>query len=164
MPMKRSLLRIVMAFSSTRAGAWFFITIAPHIDRMLMRVSGGRLNTGAGIAPVLVLHTVGRKSGKPRTAPLLYLQDAGRFVVIASKGGHPKHPDWYYNVTAEPHVRVVTGGRIIPCTAHEADGTERARLWSVATDFNPGFDTYAERAGRRIPVMVLTPTPERVVK
>jgi deazaflavin-dependent oxidoreductase (nitroreductase family) len=156
--MKRAIFLIIMSFSSTRLGGWFFITIAPPIDRFLMRISGGRLNTGSGIAPLLVLHTVGRKSGKPREAPLLYLTDAGRYVVIASKGGHPKHPDWYFNVTAEPNVSIVTGGQTIPCTAHEADETERARLWAIATEFNPGFNKYAERAGRTIPVMVLTPS------
>lgn len=155
--MKRALLGMVMSFSSTRVGAWFFVNVAPHVDRPLMRISGGRLNTGSGLAPILVLHTTGRKSGKPRTAPLLYLNDGDRYVVIASKGGHPRHPDWYFNVKADPNVTVVTGGRSIPCTAHEADEAERARLWTIATDFNPGFDTYAERAGRRIPVMVLTP-------
>jgi deazaflavin-dependent oxidoreductase (nitroreductase family) len=155
--MKRLLLRSVMSLASTRGGAWFFITIAPHIDRLLMGMSGGRLNTGAGIAPLLLLETTGRKSGQRRTAPLLCVADGPRYVVIASKGGHPKHPDWYFNVTADPRVTVVTGGRRIACTAHEADGDERTRLWTLATDINPGFDTYQERAGRRIPVIVLTP-------
>ena len=155
--MKRALLRMIMSISSTRAGGWFFITIAPHIDRLLMRISGGRLNTGSGLVPILVLHTIGRKSGKPREAPLLYLTDAGRYIVIASKGGHPKHPDWYFNVTAEPKVSIVTGGQTISCTAEVAGETERARLWEVATDFNPGFNKYAARAGREIPVVVLTP-------
>jgi len=156
--MRRFLLRMAMSLASTRPGAWFFVNVAPHIDRALMRLSGGRLNTGAGVAPLLVLHTQGRKTGKPRTAPLLFLSDAGRYVVIASKGGHPRHPDWYFNVKANPRVAIVTGGRRVPCTAHEADETERARLWSLATEINPGFDTYQERAGRRIPVIVLTPT------
>jgi deazaflavin-dependent oxidoreductase (nitroreductase family) len=146
-----------MSLASTRGGAWFFITIAPHIDRLLMGMSGGRLNTGAGIAPLLLLETTGRKSGARRTAPLLCLSDGDRFVVIASKGGHPKHPDWYFNVKADPQVAVVTGGRRVPCRAHEADGEERIRLWALATDVNPGFDTYQQRAGRRIPVIVLTP-------
>lgn len=156
--MQNPLLRVVMSFSSTRMGAWFFITVAPHIDRLLMRISGGRLNTGAGVAPILVLHTVGRKSGQPRTAPLLYLRDGERYFVIASKGGHPKHPDWYFNVTATPDVQVVAEGRTMECRAHEAQDEERERLWGIATDFNPGFNTYAARAGRKIPVIVLTPT------
>ncbi len=155
--MQNPLLRLVMSFSSTRAGAWFFITVAPPVDRLLMRISGGRLNTGAGVAPILVLHTIGRKSGQPRTAPLLYLRDGDRFFVIASKGGHPKHPDWYFNVTAAPDVTAVVEGRTVPCLAHEAQGEERERLWGIATDFNPGFNTYAARAGRTIPVIVLTP-------
>jgi deazaflavin-dependent oxidoreductase (nitroreductase family) len=151
--------RLAMFLASTRPGAWFFITIAPPIDRFLMRVSGGRFNSSSGIAPVLLLETTGRKSGKLRTAPLLFLRDNGRYVVIASKGGHPKHPDWYFNVRATPQVKVVTGGRTISCTASEAAGDERAALWKRATDFNPGFDTYQRRAGRRIPVIVLTPEP-----
>jgi deazaflavin-dependent oxidoreductase (nitroreductase family) len=146
-----------MSLASTRPGAWFFITVAPHIDRFLMRVSGGRFNSASGIAPVLVLETTGRKSGKVRTAPLMFLRDRDRYVVIASKGGYPKHPDWYFNLRAEPQVTVVTGGRRIACTASEAAGEERTRLWQVATAFNPGFDKYQDRAGRRIPVIVLTP-------
>jgi deazaflavin-dependent oxidoreductase (nitroreductase family) len=87
----------------------------------------------------------------------MFLRDRDRYVVIASKGGYPKHPDWYFNLRAEPQVTVVTGGRRIACTASEAAGEERTRLWQVATAFNPGFDKYQDRAGRRIPVIVLTP-------
>jgi deazaflavin-dependent oxidoreductase (nitroreductase family) len=146
-----------MSFSSTRIGAQFFVNVAPHIDRVLMRISGGRINTGGGLAPILVLNTVGRKSGQPRTAPLLYLRDGDRYFVIASKGGAPKHPDWYFNVTAQPNVSVVAEGRTMQCTAHVAEDEERERLWGIATDFNPGFNVYAARAGRVIPVIVLTP-------
>ena len=155
--MVNALLRSVMAFSSTRAGAWFFLTVAPPIDRFLMGLSGGRLNTGGGLAPILVLHTVGRKSGQLRSAPLLYLADGDRYVVIASRGGHPSHPAWYLNLRANPDVSVVARGREVPCRAEEAEGAERERLWRLATDYNPGFDVYAERAGRRIPVVVLVP-------
>jgi deazaflavin-dependent oxidoreductase (nitroreductase family) len=155
--MTRRVFRLVMSLASTRPGAWFFLAIAPHVDRLLMRASGGRFNTASGFAPVLLLETTGRKSGKLRTAPLLFLRDHERYVVIASKGGHPKHPDWYFNLRAKPQVKVVTGGRTIPCTASEAAGAERASLWKLATDLNPAFDKYQQRAGRRIPVIVLTP-------
>ena len=157
--MNRLVFRLLMSLAATRPGTWFFITIAPHIDRFLMRASGGRFNTGSGIVPVLLLETTGRKSGRIRTTPLLFLRDRDRYVVIASKGGHPKHPDWYFNLRAKPRVKVMTGGRTIPCTASEAEGDERISLWKLATAFNPGFDTYQQRAGRRIPVIVLDPDP-----
>ena len=152
------MLRWVMKLASTRAGGWFFITVAPPIDRALLRLSKGRISTG-GVAPILLLTTTGAKSGQPRSTPLLYLKDGERFTLIASKGGNPRHPAWYHNLRAKPEATLLVGGRELHCKAHEAEGEERARLWKQASEYNPGYDTYQRRASnRRIPVMVLTPS------
>ncbi len=155
------MLRWVMKLASTRAGGWFFITIAPPIDRALLRLSKGRISTG-GAAPILLLTTTGAKSGEPRSTPLLYLRDGERFVLIASKGGHPRHPGWYHNLRVKSEATLLVGGGELRCTAHEAEDEERTRLWKLAAEYNPGYDTYQERASnRRIPVMVLTPVPDQ---
>jgi deazaflavin-dependent oxidoreductase (nitroreductase family) len=152
----RGMLKWALKIASTRLGGWFFITIAPPIDRLLLRLSGGRLSLG-GTAPILLLETRGARSGEPRATPLLFAKDGERFVLVASKGGHPKHPAWYHNLRRHPDVHVLVGGRRISCRAAQADGAERARLWTIATDLNPGYDTYQARVTRQIPVMVLTP-------
>ncbi len=154
------MLKWALKLASTRFGSWFFITVAPPIDRLLLRVSRGRLSLG-GSAPILLLQTKGARSGEPRATPLLYAKDGERFVLIASKGGHPKHPAWYHNLRRYPDTRVLVGGREIACRATQAEGAERARLWKVATDLNPGYDAYQSRVTREIPVMVLSPTGAR---
>jgi len=150
------MLKWALKLASTRFGGWFFITVAPPIDRVILRLSGGRLSLG-GTAPILLLQSTGARSGEPRSTPLLYAKDGARFVLIASKGGDPKHPAWYHNLRAHPDVHVLVGGRRIACRAEQADGDERTRLWKIATDLNPGYDAYQSRVTRRIPVMVLTP-------
>ncbi len=150
------MLRLVMKLASTRPGAFFFVKVSPPIDRFLLRLSNGRLSLG-GSAPILLLTTTGARSGEPRSTPLLYLRDGERYVLIASKGGSPKHPAWYHNLRAKPEATLLVGGREVRCSAREAEGEERERLWRQAVDYNPGYDVYQGRAGRRIPVMVLTP-------
>lgn len=151
------MLQWAMKLAATRAGGWFFITVAPPIDRLLLRLSRGRASLG-GTAPILLLETTGARSGEPRATPLLFVKDGPRFVLIASKGGHPRHPAWYHNLRAHPSARVLVGGREIPCRATEAEGAERERLWRLAAELNPGYDAYQARVSRRIPVMVLTPS------
>lgn len=154
--MAKPMLKWAMKLASTRVGGWFFITVAPPIDRLILRLSGGRFSLG-GTAPILLLETKGARSGEPRSTPLLYVRDGERFVLIASKGGHPKHPAWFHNLRKYPDVRVLVGGRELSCHATEATGAERDRLWTLATDVNPGYDAYQSRVARTIPVMVLTP-------
>ena len=108
--------------------------------------------------PLLLLHHTGAKSGKSRINPLAYQSDDGRYVVFASKGGAPAHPDWYHNLKAQPHVKIEVGTDTFDVVANEAPDEERERLYP-----HPGrTDTAVRRIraeGRRvIPVMVLTPT------
>ena len=140
-----------------RPVTWFLVNIGNKLDPVLMRASGGRLKSTFNAPTVLLTHT-GAKSGKKRTTPLGYFTDGGDVVLIASRGGHRNHPAWYFNVTANPEVELWTKGGGGRYRAKEANGTERERLWDLATRFYPGFTRYQEKAGdRRIPVIVCTP-------
>ncbi len=122
------------------------------------RASSGRIGGRiAGGAPVLLLTTTGRKSGKQRTTPLLYLEDAGRFVVIASVGGAPKHPAWYLNLRDDPSATIAVGRRKLAVSASTASPEERARLWPLAVAIYAGYDEYQAKTDREIPVVTLEP-------
>ena len=108
--------------------------------------------------PLLLLHHTGAKSGKSRINPLAYQADDGRYVVFASKGGAPTNPDWYHNLKAHPDVKVEVGTNTLDVVASEASGDERERLFRTQAERVPQFAEYEQKAGRVIPVMVLTPT------
>lgn len=105
----------------------------------------------------LLLTTTGRTSGQPFTTPLIYGRDGDDYVVVASKGGAPEHPDWYRNLSAEPRVEIQVGPEVMAATARDAAADERARLWSMMATIWPDYDNYATRTDREIPVVVLTP-------
>jgi deazaflavin-dependent oxidoreductase (nitroreductase family) len=106
--------------------------------------------------PLLLLHHKGAKSGKSRINPLAYQSDGERYVVFASKGGSPTNPDWYYNLKAHPNVTIEVGTDKIEVVADEATGEERERLFRTQAERIPQFAEYEQKAGRVIPVMVLT--------
>lgn len=113
---------------------------------------------GPGPVPTLLLSTIGRKSGQPRAAPLIYGEAGRSFVVIASKGGMPSHPIWYLNLEAHPECELMVGPRTVSARARVAEGEERERLWQQMMKLYPLYDRYQERAGARtIPVVVLDP-------
>lgn len=107
---------------------------------------------------LLLLHHTGAKSGKNRINPLAYRSDDGRYVIFASKGGAPTNPGWYHNLKAHPDVTIEVGTETIGVTASEATGEERDRLFRAQAERVPQFAEYENKAGRVIPVMVLTPT------
>jgi deazaflavin-dependent oxidoreductase (nitroreductase family) len=107
--------------------------------------------------PILLLHHTGAKSGKDRINPLAYRTDDGRYIVYASKGGAPTNPDWYHNLMANPHVKIEVGTETIEVVASEASGDERERLFRAQAEAVPQFAEYGRKAGRAIPVIVLTP-------
>jgi deazaflavin-dependent oxidoreductase (nitroreductase family) len=121
----------------------------------LYRLTGGKVGGRFGKAPVLLLTTTGRKSGKQRTAPLLYLADGDDLVLVASKGGAPSHPAWFANLQAQPEVEVRVGSRRERRRARVADGEERKRLWTRVVEIYPAYDTYQTKTTREIPVVVL---------
>ena len=122
------------------------------------RLSGGRIG-GRFLrgAPVLLLTTVGRKSGQPRTAPLLYLEDGEDLVVVASKGGMSKHPVWYLNLAADPDVKVQIGSQKRRMRARRASDEEKAKLWPRLVAMYRDYDNYQARTDRNIPVVILSP-------
>lgn len=107
--------------------------------------------------PLLLLHHTGAKSGNARTNPLAYQSDNGRYVIFASKGGAPTNPDWYHNLKALPNVTIEVGSETIDVLASEATGEERERLFRTQAERIPQFAEYEKKAGRVIPVIVLTP-------
>jgi len=104
----------------------------------------------------LLLTTVGRRSGQARRTPLIYGRDGERYLIVASKGGSDQPPDWYRNLSAEPHVRLQVAAEVFDAVAHTADAEEQARLWPVMAKIWPDYDNYQKRTGRPIPVVVLT--------
>ena len=118
---------------------------------------------GKGIGPfgdqLMLLTTVGARSGHEHITPVMYHRDGERYVVIASKGGAPDHPGWYHNLKANPVARVEvgaeTGTETFEVRAREAEGKERERMYAERVAFAPGFGEYPQMTSRQIPVMVL---------
>ena len=106
---------------------------------------------------LLLLHTQGAKSQQERINPVAYIKDGDRFVVIASKGGAPTNPDWYYNILANPLLTVDVGKETFQARATVAEEPERTRLYNEMVKVMPGFDDYRHKTTRVIPVIVLTP-------
>ncbi len=114
---------------------------------------------GEGFLPTLLLTSKGRKSGKPRSLPLIYKKVGNNYVIIASKGGAPAHPAWYLNLLATPDCHIQVGRDKMDTTARTATGAEREDLWLQLVEIYPGYNDYQKIAGdREIPVVVLEPT------
>jgi deazaflavin-dependent oxidoreductase (nitroreductase family) len=103
---------------------------------------------------ILLLTTTGRVSGQERTTPLIYRDDGDAWVVVASKGGAPRHPDWYRNLEANPEAEIQVKRERIPVRAETAEGAERDRLWQRMTEVWPAYDRYQKKTEREIPVVV----------
>ncbi len=171
---------IIARLSATRPGAWFVRTCVQPLDRLVLRVTGGRMGVVSLVYPTLVLITTGARSGvQPSTdvvpsrspprvlittgarsgvqrrTPLLFLPDGNRVVLVASNFGRDRHPGWYYNLRANPQAQVNIYGHTFTCWAREATGIEYLELWERAVRYYPGFAVYARRAGRTVPIMVL---------
>ena len=123
----------------------------------LYRLSGGRVGGKVGRAPVLLLTTTGRKSGEPRTAPIVYLADGESAVVINTNAGNAKIPAWSLNLQANPEAEVERGRRRYPVRARVAEGEERADLWRRHNEQYAGFDDYQVKLDREASVIVLEP-------
>jgi len=144
------------ALASTRLVAAMLRPILHHLDRPLMKLSGGRVATTAGL-PTLLLTTTGRKSGRPRAVPLLYVRLGDDLAVIGTSFGSTTHPAWYLNLQADPRARVLVDGASYAVTAREAGPDEGAEIWRRAARLYAGFEKYRSRVGsRRIPILVLS--------
>ena len=128
------------------------------LNTWIYRTSRGRLGARfPGGAPICIVTTTGRRSGRPRTVPLLYMRDGEDIVVVASKGGMPQHPDWYLNVAANPEVEIEVGDNIGRYVARTADADERASLWPRLVEVYSSYDDYQARTDREIPVVICSP-------
>jgi deazaflavin-dependent oxidoreductase (nitroreductase family) len=151
--------RAMFAFALTRAGTWYSSRVGARIDPWLLRVSGGRVDHAMGTIPIAVLRVRGARSGVEREVPLLYFNDGDDVILIASSYGRAKFPSWYYNLKANPDVRLEAKGRAGSYRAQEVSDAERDRLFDLGRKIYRGYTEYERRTEgvRRIPVMRLSP-------
>src|ERR1700720_2714281 len=124
----------------------------------IYRLTGGRIGHRVpGLPPTLLLDHVGAKSGTRRTTPLVYVDDPPNVVIVASKGGDPRHPAWYHNLLTHPDTQVQIGSEHRPVRARVATAPERERLWPMAVKTYPGYRDYQQRTDRTIPLVILEP-------
>ncbi len=112
---------------------------------------------GPGILPTLLLTTKGRKSGEPRSLPLIYGEHGDSYVIIASKGGMPDHPLWFRNLEADPECDLMVGPKAVHARARVAEGAEREEIWAKMVELYPPYTDYQDNTERTIPVVVLDP-------
>ena len=136
--------------------SWSLLRRGAGLHAAAYRASGGLIgHRFPGLPQMLLLEHVGAKSGQRRTSPLAYARDGDDLVLVASKGGHPKHPAWFHNLKANPDTTVQVGSERRPVHARVAEPEERDRLWAKADAEWSDFRTYRERSGREIPLVVL---------
>jgi F420H(2)-dependent quinone reductase len=133
------------------------LRIVGKLNVPVYRLSRGRIGGKVGKGPVLLLTTTGRKSGEPRTAPVLYLADGERFVVINTNAGNTKTPAWSLNLRADPEAEVEVRGKRTKVRARIAEGEERAELWRRHMQQYSGWDYYESKLDREISIFVLQP-------
>jgi len=136
----------------------FFIKSFMTINAFLIRISRGRIGSKLGTQTILLLETIGRKSGQPREIPIAYFYHEGKYLIVESNWGKDKHADWYLNLQKNPRATLQVNGRTIPVEAHDAQGDEYARLWKFATERHPPYLRYQGMTARRIPIVVFQPT------
>jgi F420H(2)-dependent quinone reductase len=130
--------------------------VSDQVD-LYLSTGGAEGNTLEG-KPVVILTTVGAKSGKLRRTPLMRVEHEGSYAIVASLGGAPTHPAWYYNVLVHPHVELQDGPTPRDMVAREVEGAEKAIWWERAVKAWPDYDQYQKNTDRIIPVFVLEPT------
>jgi deazaflavin-dependent oxidoreductase (nitroreductase family) len=119
-----------------------------------LRISNGRIGSRLGTQTVLLLETVGRKTGQPRMIPIAYFFHEGKYLIVASNWGKDQDADWYLNLLKTPRATLQVNGRTIHVEAHAAQGDEYARLWKFATEQHPPYLNYQKMTARHIPIVV----------
>jgi deazaflavin-dependent oxidoreductase (nitroreductase family) len=147
--------RAVQKLASTRAFAATGSKIFPPVDRVLNKLTGGRVALSQALVPSLVLTTTGRKSGQPRTSPLATLPVGDDFLVVGSNFGKEHHPAWTGNLIANPDATVTFKGEEIPVVARLLDADEKAKVWPDLLRIWPAWTSYTERSGRDLRVFKL---------
>jgi deazaflavin-dependent oxidoreductase (nitroreductase family) len=127
----------------------------------LYRSSGGRIGGRIGKNPVLLLTTKGRRSGKPRTVPVMYFMDDSAYIVTASAAGAQRNPGWFFNVRSNPQATIEVGRQRINVVGEVASPEKRAELWTRLLEIAPGFANYQKHVSREIPMVILRPADEQ---
>ena len=127
------------------------------IHRLYYQLTRGAIGAGSAGMPILLLTTTGRKTGRRRTTPLLYVTDGENIVVVASNGGRPRHPQWWLNLEKNPEAKVQVRNEKRRVKAEEATGAGRERLWRLVVGMYPGYEEFQRATTRKIPVVVLRP-------
>jgi len=128
----------------------------------LYNVSGGRIGGKMGKVPVLLLTTTGRKSGKQRTLPLIYIMDNSAYVITASAGGADKNPGWFFNIRSNPQATIQVKDKHIKVTVEVAGQDKKSELWARLVEVAPNFAGYQKRTSREIPMVILLPVKEHL--
>ena len=137
---------------------WRIFNQIIRVHVLAYRLTGGLVGKRVpGAPPMLLLDHVGAKSGIKRTSPLAYVKDGKNHVIVASKGGHPKHPGWYHNLRANPDTTIQVGSKRHAVRARVANAQEHKRLWPKAVKTYSGYAGYQERTDRKIPLVILEP-------
>jgi deazaflavin-dependent oxidoreductase (nitroreductase family) len=134
-----------------------FIKWFMDINAFLIRISHGRIGSRLGAQTILLLETIGRKSGQPRVVPIAYFFHEEIYLIVASNWGKDRNADWYLNLQKNPRATLQVNGKIIPVEAHDAQGDEYVRLWKFAAGKHPPYLHYKEMTTRHIPIVVFRP-------
>jgi deazaflavin-dependent oxidoreductase (nitroreductase family) len=156
--------RVLQGLPASRLGAWVFSYSLHHIDRLLFRLSNGRVSVPGLLngLPVVMLRVIGARSGQPRTVPLVGIRDGDKVVLIGTNFGQQRQPAWSHNLRAHPQVTLLLPGGERPYIAREASPEEREKYWKKGDEIYKGYSAYRQRVrGREIPIVVLTPRPDR---
>jgi len=134
----------------------FFAPWAHHVDKIILKASKGKYAVSEILGwHIVQLTTIGAKTNQPRTMPLVGLFDGEKIALIASSLGRKNNPGWYYNLKKNPECEVQYHGHSRKFIARETEGEEREKYWQLALSYYAGYEKYKERAGRKIPVMIL---------
>jgi len=136
---------------------WIKVWMAVNV--FFFRLTGGRLGSRMSGQDVLLLHTIGRKSGVVRTTPVNYFRDGAAFVLVASNWGKPNQPAWYLNLLRQPSATIQVKARTLRVFARPAAGADYDRLWTLVTGRNPFYTRYQQQTSRKIPLVILEETP-----
>jgi deazaflavin-dependent oxidoreductase (nitroreductase family) len=135
----------------------FFLKIFMAANTFVIRSSHGRIGSQLGTQTILLLHTVGRKTGRSHLTPIAYFYTDGFYFLVGSNWGRDQNAGWYYNLLAKPHTTIEVKGRRISVEARPAEGPEYDRLWKYAVEHHPPYLHYKEMTRRHIPIVILKP-------
>jgi F420H(2)-dependent quinone reductase len=130
------------------------IKLFTDFNAFLLRISRGRIGSKLGTQTILLLETIGRKTGQLREIPVAYFFHEGKYLIVASNWGKEKNADWYLNLLKNPRAKLTVNGKTIHTEAHDTQGDEYARLWDFATEKHPPYLNYQKMTSRRIPIVV----------